>query len=43
MVLRGGVQVPFRHDPERDVRMFESEDIVEYVDRYYAHGDDASR
>jgi glutathione S-transferase len=43
VVLGGRSQVPFLHDPERDVRMFESEDIVEYIDRHYAHSDDASR
>ncbi len=35
VALGGRPQVPFLHDPERGVRMYESEDIIEYVDRHY--------
>ena len=35
VALGGRSQVPFLHDPERDVRMYESADIVAYVDRHY--------
>ena len=34
--LGGRPQVPFLHDPEREVRMYESQDIVDYVDLHYA-------
>lgn len=40
--LGGRSQMSFLHDPERDVRMYESEDIVEYVNRHDAHRDDVS-
>jgi len=33
--LGGKGQVPFLNDPERDVRMYESADIIEYADRHY--------
>ena len=35
VALGGRSQVPFLHDPERGVSMYESEDIVAYVDRHY--------
>lgn len=35
VALGGRSQVPFLHDPERDVKMYESSDIIEYVDRHY--------
>ena len=31
VALGGKSQVPFLHDPEGDVRMYESADIIEYV------------
>ncbi len=35
VALGGRPQVPFLHDPERDVKMYESADIIDYVDRHY--------
>jgi len=35
VALGGRSQVPFLHDPEREVRMYESADIIAYVDRHY--------
>ena len=35
VALGGRSQVPFLHDPEREVRMYESADITKYVDRHY--------
>ena len=35
VALGGRSQVPFLHDPDREVRMYESEDIIKYVDRHY--------
>jgi len=33
---RGGkVQVPYLVDPERDVEMYESEDIIAYIQEHY--------
>ena len=32
----GKTQVPFLVDPQRDVKMFESDDIIAYVQRHYA-------
>jgi glutathione S-transferase len=37
VALGGSSQVPFLNDPERDVRMYESKDIVAYVDRHYGN------
>ena len=33
--LGGKSQVPFLHDPERSVRMYESADIIRYADEHY--------
>ncbi len=35
VALGGRSQVPFLNDPERDVKMYESDDIVAYVNRHY--------
>lgn len=35
VALGGSPQVPFLHDPERDVKMYESADIIAYVDEHY--------
>ncbi|MCK5941927.1 MAG: glutathione S-transferase N-terminal domain-containing protein [Planctomycetes bacterium] len=35
IALGGKSQVPFLNDPERDVRMYESADIIAYVDEHY--------
>tara|TARA_B100000809_G_scaffold96394_1_gene94947 strand:- start:894 stop:1094 length:201 start_codon:yes stop_codon:yes gene_type:complete len=33
---RGGkVQVPYLVDPERDIEMYESEDIIAYIQEHY--------
>ena len=42
VVLSGRSQVPFLHDPEREVRMHESADIVAYVNRHYVDRSDDS-
>lgn len=34
--LGGKTQVPFLVDPERGVQMYESDDIIAYVDEHYA-------
>ena len=35
---RGGkVQVPYLVDPERDVAMYESDDIIAYIQEHYVH------
>ena len=34
--LGGKSQVPFLLDPERSVKMYESDDIIEYVREHYA-------
>ncbi|WP_226010368.1 glutathione S-transferase N-terminal domain-containing protein [Halomicrobium salinisoli] len=34
--LGGEDQIPFLVDPERDVAMYESDDIAEYLDEHYA-------
>ncbi len=34
--IGGKVQVPFLHDPERDVKMYESDDIIAYLNEYYS-------
>lgn len=34
--LSGRTQVPFLVDPERDVRMHESMDIIDYLRQHYA-------
>ncbi|MFK7743163.1 MAG: glutathione S-transferase N-terminal domain-containing protein [Planctomycetota bacterium] len=34
--LGGSSQVPFLNDPERGVHMYESADIIKYVDEHYA-------
>ena len=36
--LGGKPQVPFLHDPERGVKMYESREIVRYVDEHYGAG-----
>ena len=33
--LGGKEQVPFLHDTARDVKMYESEDIIQYVTEHY--------
>lgn len=33
--LGGKEQVPFLHDTARDVKMYESDDIIQYVTEYY--------
>ena len=38
IALGGSSQVPFLHDPERDVKMYESADIIDYVDEHYGNG-----
>lgn len=35
IALGGKSQVPFLRDPERDVQMYESADIIAYVDEHY--------
>lgn len=35
VALGGKPQVPFLRDPERDVQMYESADIIDYVDGHY--------
>lgn len=35
IALGGKGQVPFLRDPERDVQMYESADIIAYVDEHY--------
>ena len=35
IALGGKSQVPFLRDPARDVGMYESADIIDYVDRHY--------
>lgn len=36
MVAMGGKeQVPFLHDPEKDITMYESDDIIEYLKKNY--------
>lgn len=34
--LGGKTQVPFLVDPERSVQMYESDDIIAYVEEHYA-------
>ncbi|MBM4304642.1 MAG: glutaredoxin [Deltaproteobacteria bacterium] len=34
--LGGKIQVPFLHDPERNVKMYESNDIIDYARENYA-------
>jgi len=34
--LGGKVQVPFLVDPERKVQLYESDDIIAYVEEHYA-------
>jgi len=34
--LGGKTQVPFLVDPERNVKMYESDDIIEYVREHYS-------
>ncbi|MBM4317259.1 MAG: glutaredoxin [Deltaproteobacteria bacterium] len=34
--LGGKIQVPFLHDPERNVKMYESNDIIDYARESYA-------
>lgn len=34
--LGGKTQVPFLVDPERSVKMYESDDIIKYVKEHYA-------
>ncbi len=36
LTLGGKTQVPFLHDPDRKIKMYESDDIIEYVGRHYA-------
>jgi len=36
ITLGGKSQVPFLFDPERSVKMYESDDIIAYVKKYYA-------
>jgi len=36
--LGGKLQVPFLVDPERGVKMYESDDIIAYVKQSYAQG-----
>lgn len=33
--LGGKHQVPFLYDKERDVKMYESDDIISYLEKYY--------
>ncbi|MEC7583348.1 MAG: glutathione S-transferase N-terminal domain-containing protein [Planctomycetota bacterium] len=36
LIARGGKsQVPYLYDPDRAVGMYESADIIDYVDRHY--------
>ena len=35
IALGGKSQVPFLHDPDRDVRMYESADIIRYADEHH--------
>jgi len=37
--LGGKIQVPFLVDPERKVRMYESDDIISYLEEHYAPSD----
>ena len=34
--LGGKTQVPYLVDPERNVKMYESDDIIEYLQEHYA-------
>ena len=34
--LGGKTQVPFLYDPDRNVKMFESDDIIDYISEHYA-------
>jgi glutathione S-transferase len=34
--LGGKTQVPFLHDPEKNIKMYESNDIIDYVRETYA-------
>jgi glutathione S-transferase len=34
--LGGKAQVPFLVDPERNIKMYESDDIIAYVEEHYA-------
>jgi glutathione S-transferase len=34
--LGGKTQVPYLVDPERNVKMYESDDIIAYVEEHYA-------
>lgn len=36
LTLGGEDQIPFLVDHQRDVTMYESDDIVDYLDEYYA-------
>ena len=36
MKLGGKTQVPFLVDPERDIKMYESDDIISYLEEHYA-------
>ena len=35
VAMGGKEQVPFLHDPEKDVTMYESDDIIEYLQENY--------
>lgn len=34
--IGGKAQVPFLVDPERNVKMYESEEIISYIERHYS-------
>lgn len=36
--IGGKTQVPFLNDPDRNVQMYESDDIIEYVTEHYVRG-----
>lgn len=39
VVCGGKIQVPYLIDTDRDVEMYESGDIVEYLDKHYCSGE----
>lgn len=38
--LGGKEMVPFLYDPEKDIKMYESDDIIAYLQKEYVGGDD---
>lgn len=39
MELGGQEMVPFLYDPEKDIKMYESDDIIAYLQKTYVNGE----